>query len=127
MKDLLSKRISTFEHVIHIFLSLASGGYWLIIYIIRALAYKQSKQNDESKLKTTSPVIRKPNKSSDLKIGDYPTRLFASEEEADEDEWFEYVEEYLPSALHSHQCGFIAQSVENIDNLKHAVTGGVNK
>jgi hypothetical protein len=94
MKDLLSKRVSTIEHIFHIFLSLASGGYWLIVYLIRVLAYKQSKQNDDSKFKTSSAVIRKSEKSSDLKIGDYTKRVFATEEEADEDEWFEYVEEY---------------------------------
>jgi hypothetical protein len=94
MKDLLSKRISTFEHIFHIFLSLASGGYWLIIYIIRALAYKQSNQNGESKLKSSSAVIRKSDKASNLKIGDYSKRVFATEEEADEDEWSEYAEEY---------------------------------
>ena len=94
MKDLLSKRISTIEHIFHIFLSLASGGYWLIVYLIRVLAYKQSKQNDASKFKTSSAFISKSEKSSALKIGDYTKRVFATEEEADEDEWFEYVEEY---------------------------------
>ncbi|MFM7979537.1 MAG: hypothetical protein ACKPKO_09500 [Candidatus Fonsibacter sp.] len=30
----------------------------------------------------------------------------------------------LPSSPQSHQCGFIAQSVQSIDELKHAVVDG---
>ena len=94
MKDLLSKRISALEHILHIFLSFLTSGYWLIIYIIRALAYKQSKQSGESRVNNSSAVVRKSNKLSELKIGDYTKRTFATEDEAGEDEWFEYVEEY---------------------------------
>ena len=94
MKDLLSKRISALEHILHIFLSFITSGYWLIIYIIRALAYKQSKQNGESRGNKSSAAASEAGKLSELKIGDYTKRTFATEEESDEDEWFEYVEEY---------------------------------
>ena len=78
MKDLLSKRISALEHILHIFLSFLTSGYWLIIYIIRALAYKQSKQSGESRVNNSSAVVRKSNKLSELKIGDYTKRTFAT-------------------------------------------------
>jgi uncharacterized coiled-coil protein SlyX len=32
---------------------------------------------------------------------------------------------YTEDAPQSHQCGFIAQSVQQIDELRHAVVGGV--
>ncbi|MFM7978536.1 MAG: tail fiber domain-containing protein, partial [Candidatus Fonsibacter sp.] len=37
---------------------------------------------------------------------------------------YEFVEQYSPDAPQSHQGGFIAQSVEQIDELRHAVVGG---
>ncbi|MFM7980245.1 MAG: tail fiber domain-containing protein, partial [Candidatus Fonsibacter sp.] len=40
------------------------------------------------------------------------------------DQIYELVEQYSPDAPQSHQCGFIAHSVEEIDELRHAVVGG---
>ena len=40
------------------------------------------------------------------------------------DQIYELVEQYSSDTPQSHQCGFIAQSVEQIDELKHAVVGG---
>ena len=34
------------------------------------------------------------------------------------------VDQCTPDTPQSHQCGFIAQSVEKIEELKHAVVGG---
>ncbi len=34
------------------------------------------------------------------------------------------VDQYTADTPQSHQCGFIAQSVQSIDELKHAVVGG---
>ena len=34
------------------------------------------------------------------------------------------VDTFTPDTPQSHQCGFIAQSVEQLDQLKHAVVGG---
>ncbi|MFM7988035.1 MAG: hypothetical protein ACKPKO_52850 [Candidatus Fonsibacter sp.] len=34
------------------------------------------------------------------------------------------VDRYTSDTLQPHQCGFIAQSVQSIDELKHAVVGG---
>ena len=82
MKKMLSKRISKLEHILHIFLSFASGGYWLIIYLLRALVYTQLKGSNES------------SKSSEGKFENYIKRTFATEEEAVEDEWEEYLDEY---------------------------------
>ncbi|MFM7984065.1 MAG: tail fiber domain-containing protein, partial [Candidatus Fonsibacter sp.] len=40
------------------------------------------------------------------------------------DHTYSLEEHYTPDAPQSHQCGFIAQSVEQIDELKHTVVGG---
>ncbi|MFM7979813.1 MAG: tail fiber domain-containing protein, partial [Candidatus Fonsibacter sp.] len=40
------------------------------------------------------------------------------------DQTFDLVEAYTPDTPQSHQCGFIAQSVEKIDELKYIVAGG---
>ena len=34
------------------------------------------------------------------------------------------VDQFNENTPHTHQCGFIAQSIQKIDQLKHAVTGG---
>ena len=34
------------------------------------------------------------------------------------------VDQYTPDTPQSHQCGFIAQSVDKIDELTHAIVGG---
>ena len=40
------------------------------------------------------------------------------------DQTYDLVDAYTPETPQSHQCGFIAQSVQQIDELKHAVVGG---
>ncbi len=40
------------------------------------------------------------------------------------DQTYDLVDEYTVEAPQSHQCGFIAQSVQQIDELRHAVVGG---
>ncbi|MFM7981676.1 MAG: tail fiber domain-containing protein, partial [Candidatus Fonsibacter sp.] len=40
------------------------------------------------------------------------------------DQTYDLVEAYTPETPQSHQCGFIAQSVQSIDELKDAVVGG---
>ena len=43
---------------------------------------------------------------------------------AEYDQTHDLVDEYTSDTPQSHQCGFIAQSVAQIDELKHAVIGG---
>jgi hypothetical protein len=40
------------------------------------------------------------------------------------DQTYDLVDTYTPETPQSHQSGFIAQSVERIDELKHAIVGG---
>ena len=40
------------------------------------------------------------------------------------DQTHDMVDQYTSDTPQSHQCGFIAQSVQSIDELKHAVVGG---
>ena len=40
------------------------------------------------------------------------------------DQTYKIVDDYTPETPQSHQSGFIAQSVQNINELKHTVEGG---
>ena len=40
------------------------------------------------------------------------------------DQTYDLVDQYTSDTPQSHQCGFIAQSVQSIDELKRAVIGG---
>ena len=40
------------------------------------------------------------------------------------DQTYDLVDTLTPEVQQSHQCGFIAQSVQVVDELKHAVEGG---
>ncbi|MFM7981860.1 MAG: hypothetical protein ACKPKO_21330, partial [Candidatus Fonsibacter sp.] len=40
------------------------------------------------------------------------------------DQTYDLVDQYTSDTPQSHQCGFIAQSVQTIDELKHTVVGG---
>ncbi|MFM7979027.1 MAG: tail fiber domain-containing protein [Candidatus Fonsibacter sp.] len=40
------------------------------------------------------------------------------------DQTYELLDHYTTAAPQSHQCGFIAQAVEQINELRHAVVGG---
>ncbi|MFM7987669.1 MAG: tail fiber domain-containing protein [Candidatus Fonsibacter sp.] len=45
-------------------------------------------------------------------------------EPAEYNQTYDLVDQYTADTPQSHQCGFIAQSVQSIDELKHAVVGG---
>ncbi|MFM7980182.1 MAG: hypothetical protein ACKPKO_12780, partial [Candidatus Fonsibacter sp.] len=45
-------------------------------------------------------------------------------EPAEDDQTFDLLDTYTPDTPQSHQCGFIAQSVEHFDELMHIVEGG---
>ena len=45
-------------------------------------------------------------------------------EHVEYDKTFDLVEHYTKETPQSHQCGFIAQLVEKIEELKHIVEGG---
>ena len=74
-------------------------------------------------IKVSITVISKSDKASNLKIDDYSKRVFATEEEADEDEWSEYAEEYSfqVNPLNFHSNIFI-NSNTCFDKLKLSVT-----
>ncbi|MFM7989596.1 MAG: tail fiber domain-containing protein, partial [Candidatus Fonsibacter sp.] len=45
-------------------------------------------------------------------------------EPVEDDQTHDLVDQYTANTPESHQCGFVAQSVQSIDELKHAVVGG---
>ena len=51
--------------------------------------------------------------------------MFLNKLEPGEYDWtYTLVDQYTVDTPHSHQCGFIAQAVQQIKELKHAVIGG---
>lgn len=97
LRLLLSKRISKLEHVIHIGITLGTSGWWGIVYLLRALIYGNLKRAENSNSENGSSRV--VSRVSTGKIGTYTKRVFATEEEADEDEWGEYSEEYSFEAV----------------------------
>ena len=71
---------------------------------------------------------RKPSSDKRLKFNDQPLvnalDVINKLEPVEYDQTYNLVDHYTPDTPQSHQCGFIAQSVEQIDQLKHAVVGG---
>ncbi|MFM7982544.1 MAG: tail fiber domain-containing protein, partial [Candidatus Fonsibacter sp.] len=69
---------------------------------------------------TTSDKRFKFNEKPLVNALDYINKL----EPVEYDQTFDLVDNYTQETPQSHQCGFIAQSVQSIDELKHAVVGG---
>jgi hypothetical protein len=97
MGNFLSMPISKFEHGFHIFLIFLTGGGWILVYIARIFLFKQKR-----KVGTASSKDRILNKVDQINSkqkapsasATYLKRTFASEEEAEDDEWYEYSEPY---------------------------------
>ncbi len=97
MGNLLSRPISKGEHAVHILLSLATGFVWLAVYIARILFYNQSvKKNPSTSKDRIMEKVEQVNAKQKTPSGSvtYKKRTFASEEEAEEDDWYEYAEPY---------------------------------
>jgi len=97
MGNILSKPISKVEHGIHIILLFLTGGGWILFYIARIVIYKNksrivagtSKERILSKVDQINAKQKAPSGSAK-----YVKRTFASEEEAEDDDWYEYYEPY---------------------------------
>ena len=72
-------------------------------------------------LVTTSDKRLKFNEKPLVNALDIINRL----EPVEYDQTYNLTDTYTEDTPHSHQCGFIAQSVQQIDELRHAVVGGV--
>ncbi len=97
MGNILSRPITKLEHAIHIILLFATGGGWILLYIARIVIYKNkskvqvgtSKDRILSKVDQINAKQKAPSGSAT-----YKKRTFASEEEAEDDDWYEYSEPY---------------------------------
>lgn len=97
MGNILSRPITKLEHAIHIILLFATGGGWILFYIARIVIYKNkskvqvgsSKDRILSKVDQINAKQKAPSGSAT-----YEKRTFASEEEAEDDDWYEYSEPY---------------------------------
>ncbi len=97
MNTFLSKPISKFEHGIHFLFTLLTGGSWLLIYVLRIFFVWKSKKNvPVSNKARIMDKVEKLNSSQTQNsgIGEYQKRVFASEEEALEDDWYDFAEPY---------------------------------
>ena len=93
----MNKQISKIEHAVHIGLTFLTGGIWLIIYVVRLYSSKkmQKKVPTSNKQRIMDKVDQinshqKPSSGT----ATYVKRTFASEEEAEEDDWYEFCEPY---------------------------------
>tara|TARA_B110000503_G_scaffold24909_1_gene39230 strand:- start:295 stop:903 length:609 start_codon:yes stop_codon:yes gene_type:complete len=97
MGNILSRPISKIEHGIHILLLFLTGGGWILFYIARIVFYKNKSkvQAGTSKDRILSKVD-KINLKQTAPSGSatYVKRTFASEEQAEDDDWYEYAEPY---------------------------------
>ena len=69
-----------------------------------------------------------PTSDKRLKFNDKPIvnalNIISKLEPVEYDRTYDIVDTYTPETPQSHQNGFIVQSVERIDELKHAIVGG---
>ncbi|MFM7983206.1 MAG: tail fiber domain-containing protein [Candidatus Fonsibacter sp.] len=82
-------------------------------------------------LQTTGLTVNgtiSPTSDKRLKFNEKPLsnalNVISQLEPVEYDQTHNLVDQYTSDTPQSHQCGFIAQSVETIDELKHAVVGG---
>lgn len=97
MGNILSKPISKTEHGIHILLLFLTSGGWILLYIARIIMYKKksSTQPGNSKDRILSKVDQMNAKQkAPSGSATYVKRTFSSEEEAEDDEWYEYSEPF---------------------------------
>jgi len=97
MKNLLAHPISKIEHGIHIVLTLLTGGSWLLVYVSRIFLFKKNESPEIASNKSAiMDKVEKMNASKPASkgLGDYEKRVFESEEEALEDDWYDYAEPY---------------------------------
>ncbi len=106
MSDKTFKPIRVVEHIFHFAMVVFTGGVWLIVYIPR-LVLKQreiKKLTPEQKQSVKDGImskVDKVNKANPVskKTGTYTKRKFASQEEADDDEWSEFADEFSFEAV----------------------------
>lgn len=97
MSNFLSKPISKIEYVVHFILFALTAGVWLFFIIARILIFRaMSKEKSRS---SKSDILRKVNQLNAKQKAPsgtitYIKRTFATEEEAEEDDWYEFVEPF---------------------------------
>jgi len=88
MEKKSTKAISKLEHAIHVLLTLGTSGAWLLVYLPRVfLSFRNAKKKRIDSDKSSS-------RQEKLRIVSYKRRNFASSEEAEEDEWNEFIDVY---------------------------------
>lgn len=97
----MARHISKKEHFFHIALSVLTGGVWFVFYLF--LIIKSVTGNTkETPLKNKKPSggDKSTEKTPNLQnIGTYTKRSFASIEEAEDDEYFEFYDEFSFEAV----------------------------
>ena len=89
--------ISKVEHGIHILITVFTGASWLLVYILRIFLFR--KYNKVAPVSNKSRIMDKVEKMNSSQpttsgVGDYQKRIFATEDEALEDDWYDFTEPY---------------------------------
>ena len=97
MSYLLAKPVSKIEYAVHLLLFVITGGVWLLFIIARVIIYKRLSRMQASSSK--NDIMRKVNQINSKQKGpsgtlNYIKRTFTTEEEAEEDDWYEFVEPF---------------------------------
>lgn len=97
MSYLLAKPVSKIEYAIHFLLFVITSGVWLLFIIARVVIYKRLSRVPASSSK--NDIMRKVNQINSKQKRpsgtlNYIKRTFATEEEAEEDDWYEFVEPF---------------------------------
>jgi hypothetical protein len=114
----MKKGISKIEHAFHLILSLATAGIWFVIYLFRIIYVVT--QNKTEPISTKDKIMSEVNKLNEkipkaTEIGTYTKRKFSSIEEAEDDEYFEFSDDYIFEAVgESHYRENLLAIIEKI-------------
>jgi len=93
----MNRKISKVEHAVHIGITVFTSGLWLVVYLVRIyLSNKMPKDVPASNKQRIMDKVDQINSNQKPSAGTatYEKRTFASEEEAEEDDWYEFCEPY---------------------------------
>lgn len=95
----MNTKISKVEHAVHIVLTLLTSGLWLVIYLVRIYLSKFTNVPKPVPASNKQRIMDKvdqinSNQKPSSGTATYEKRTFASEEEAEEDDWYEFYEPY---------------------------------
>jgi len=96
LKKILSTRPTRIEHFIHLLVTVATGGVWVLFWLARILIFGLLSPDKKSTINSSFAPIQRSGK---IVIGEYSKRSLMTEEKIFEDEYGEYAEPYSFEAV----------------------------